>query len=322
LFVFLVQWLNPSLLERKVNKEFQTGNLPKEVYAGYKAAGDSLFDRRQYAEAKMKYEQALAYNSNDQNVTRQIEECKRLIAIVQGAERQGMVYIPGGAFSMGSDDGEDDEKPMHQVYVNEFCIDKYEVTVEQYGQFLVAQGHRQPEKWDEQVQFPQRPVVYVNWEDANAYALWTGKRLPTEAEWEYAGRGGTTGVWGKPKYEYVWGNDVSSIPANFNADGSRTREWKSAQRYLREGGTYAPNGYGLYDMAGNVWEWCADWYAENYYQDSLERNPTGPGIGTQRVLRGGAWSSALADLRCANRLRYFPSNADDIVGFRCAKDIR
>jgi len=322
LLVFLARWLNLSLLERKVNQALQTENLPQEGYAGYKAAGDSLFDRRQYAEAKMKYEQALAHNSNDQNVIRQIEECKRLIAIIQEAERHGMVYIPGGAFLMGSEDGEDDEKPVHQVYVNEFCIDKYEVTVEQYRQFLLAKERRQPEKWDEQAQFPQRPVVYVNWDDANAYASWAGKRLPTEAEWEYAARGGNTGLWGKPKYKFVWGDDASSIPANYNADGSRSREWKSAKRYLREGGTYAPNGYGLYDMAGNVWEWCADWYAENYYQDSLERNPKGPGTGTQGVLRGGAWNSDLDDLRCANRLRYFASNADDIVGFRCAKDIR
>lgn len=197
----------------------------------------------------------------------------------------GMALIPSGTFLMGSNDGESDEKPVHHVFVDAFYLDKYEVTVAQYQQFLNANPQRtSPENWGEQLRNPNHPVVYVSWEDANAYARWAGKRLPTEAEWEYAARGGNTGLGGKPIHKYPWGNDPSQDQANYTGTAGRD-QWSGTSPV----GSFPPNGYGLYDMAGNVWEWCADWYDENYYKGSPERNPKGPSQGNLRVLRGGSW---------------------------------
>jgi formylglycine-generating enzyme required for sulfatase activity len=234
-----------------------------------------------------------------------------------------MMPIRGGSFTRGSNDGEDDEKPPHQVYVDDFYLDKYEVTVAQYAQFLQANpSQRQPDNWNEQVQHPNRPVVNVSWEDATAFCEWLSKqrgkrvRLPTEAEWEYAARGGLQGK------KYPWGDEINATKANYDADGSRTYGWEEARRYLKNVDSYSPNGYELYNMAGNVWEWCADWYGSDYYKVSQPRNPKGPTSGTLRVLRGGSWCDVAFNLRCAARSRDDPSDGDYIVGFRCAQDVR
>jgi len=237
-----------------------------------------------------------------------------------------IVAIPAGYFMMGCDDGGDNEKPIHKVYVNAFLMDKYEVSVAQYKRFIEATGHRQPENWNEQLQNPNRPAVNVDWEDANAYANWVGKRLPTEAEWEYAARGGNTGVAGKPSYKYPWGNEASATKANFDADSSRGRQrewWGIAKLYLKGVGSYSPNGYGLYDMAGNVWEWCADWSDPNYYKTSPERNPQGPKNARYRVLRGGSWYHDANSMRCAKRRGRGPTiRGGYFIGIRCVQDAR
>jgi len=212
----------------------------------------------------------------------------------------GMARIPGGYFLMGSDKY-NDEKPVHKVYVDGFYLDKYEVTVAQYERFLNATGQRQPENWNEQLQQRNHPVVYVSWDDAVAYARWAGKRLPTEAEWEYAARGGNAGLDGKAKYEYPWGNEASHERANYSG-----KEGKNQWDRTAPVGSFSANGYGLYDMAGNVWEWCADWYDENYYTQSPERNPRGPSNGQSRVLRGGGWINNDSNMRCALRLWFTP----------------
>ena len=172
-----------------------------------------------------------------------------------------MVYIPGGVCVMGSETPnlQAHELPARQVAVDGFFIDTHEVTVEQYEQFLVANSqYSLPKFWEEQQQFPKRPVVYVSWNEAEAYAQWAGKKLPTETQWEFAARGGFTGVDGKPRYKFPWGNEITPAIANYDADSSRVWSWEDAKRYLREVGSYPPNGYGLYDVAGNVWEWCAN----------------------------------------------------------------
>ncbi len=233
---------------------------------------------------------------------------------------EGMVLIPAGWFLMGAEEN-DEEKPIHKVYVDAFFMDKYQVTVERYQRFLKATQTNNPEQWNDQLKFPKRPVVSVSWDDAQAYAQWASKRLPTEAEWEYAARGGYTGLGGEPRYEYPWGDEADANQANFNADGSRQWGWENAKRYLKEVGSYPPNGFGLYDMAGNVWEWCADWFDENYYKVSPERNAKGPERGTLRVLRGGSWYIYPSDLRCVIRLRGSPSNRGGDGGFRCAQDV-
>ena len=232
-----------------------------------------------------------------------------------GKDGAEMVLIPAGNFQMGSDDDEDNEKPVHTVYVDAFYMDKYEVTNAQYRRFVQATKYSEPTgygyvdgewRWsgfrpwsDSRFCADNQPVVCMSWADAQAYAEWAGKRLPTEAEWEKAARGGLVGM------EYPWGNKITEENANYGFNiGSTTLV-----------GSYPPNGYGLCDMAGNVWEWCADWYDENYYANSVSLNPTGPDSGTARVLRGGCWLGFQADLRVA--LRRIPSGTFYYIGFRC-----
>lgn len=202
-------------------------------------------------------------------------------------------------------------------------MDKYEVTVAQYQKFLTANpSQTKPDNWNEQLQNTNRPVIYVSWHDALAYCNWLSQqrgkrvRLPTEAEWEYAARGGLSGK------KYPWGDNISATNANYDVDGSRSAGWDNANRYMREAGSYSANNYGLHDMAGNVWEWCADWYDSDYYQSSPSQNPKGPTSGTYRVLRGGSWFDLPNDLRCANRNGGGPTIRSGNFGFRCSQDVR
>ena len=206
---------------------------------------------------------------------------------------EGMVLIPEGWFLMGSPEGEgdSDEHPQHKVWVDAFWIDRCEVTNAQYEKFMKATGHRAPRYWDnDSFNKPDYPVVGVSWDDAVAYCNWAGKRLPTEVEWEKAARGGLVGK------DYPWGDNISHDNANYDGTGGRDR-WDNTSPV----GSFPPNGYGLYDMAGNVYEWCADWYDEDYYRSSPERNPKGPNTGDRRLLRGGSWVGSTNGLRCASR---------------------
>jgi formylglycine-generating enzyme required for sulfatase activity/curli biogenesis system outer membrane secretion channel CsgG len=224
---------------------------------------------------------------------------------------EDMIYIPAGYFIMGSPEGEgeSDEHPQHKVWVDAFLIDRYEVTNAKYEKFMKATGHRAPTFWnDDRFNKPDQPVVGVSWYDAEAYAKWAGKRLPTEAEWEKAARGGLVGK------RYPWGDNISPDNANYDRTGGRDI-WTSPV------GSFPPNGYGLYDMAGNAWEWVADWYDKNYYRSSPERNPKGPNISSWRVLRGGSWNDNPDHLRCADRnYHYEPTDSFYSIGFRCSQD--
>ena len=235
-----------------------------------------------------------------------------------------MVLIPAGSFEMGApfDEGEPDERPVHQVELDAFYMDRHEVTIGQYKRFLRETVHGtlpdQTPDWiaEKAIVLAQKgipqgvgfttptddhPVAGVTFKDAQAYAQWAGKRLSTEAEWEYAARGGLIGK------RYVWGNRLPER-ADCNFTGSFGREQADdGYLYTAPVGSYAANGYGLYDMAGNVWEWCADWYGENYYANSVLKNPKGPETGAERVIRGSGWSSYLQHLRLSRRLKLLPT---------------
>ena len=234
---------------------------------------------------------------------------------------QDMVLIPAGAFQMGSYTY-GDERPVHTVYLDAFHIDKYEVTNAQYKEFVDANPQwrkdRIPNKYHDGDylkdwrgnSYPagksNYPVVYVSWYAANAYAKWAGKRLPTEAKWEKAARGGLVGK------RYPWGDSISRNDANYSGTGGKDR-WKETSPV----GRFSPNGYGLYDLSGNVWEWCSDWYAKDYYGKSPARNPKGPRSGIWQVIRGGSWYNRTGFLRCADRYYSSLIKTDNDIGFRC-----
>jgi formylglycine-generating enzyme required for sulfatase activity len=217
-----------------------------------------------------------------------------------------MVYIPAGEFMMGSEGPPDNESPVHRVNLDAFWIDEHEVTVEQFQVFLEDIGYDA----DPCGEGRDHPVACVTWFDAQAYCEWAGKRLPTEAEWEKAARGGLEGKL------YPWGNEEPVCEegvengAQYGLCDGRTVSVK----------TFSPNGYGLYDMAGNIWEWVADWYDSDYYQHSPTKNPQGPSEGWKnRVLRGGSWNLSSFTLRVSNRIAHNPYVFFDNIGFRCVR---
>lgn len=234
-----------------------------------------------------------------------------------GAE---MVWVPAGEFLMGSTDAEiaqvvkenpglkaewfDDEKPQRKVYLDGYWIYKYEVTVAQYRKFCEETGRKMPKApswgWED-----KHPIVNVDWEDVVAYAKWAGCRLPTEAEWEKAARG-TDGR------RYPWGDKW---------DKEKCNSWELGKRRTMPVGSFSGGigPYGCHDMAGNVWEWCADWYGEDYYAHAPSRNPRDPEKGEYRVLRGGGWDGHAINCRCADRIYNNPVVFWSGFGFRPAR---
>ena len=251
---------------------------------------------------------------------------------------EGMVFIPAGQFQMGSidDEASNNEQPVHTVHIDAFYMDEHEVTNLEYKEFLLENPRWQKSRIDKRFHsgsylkhwsgnnYPSgkanHPVTYVSWYAAMAYAEWAGKRLPTEAEWEYAARGGLAGM------KYPSGNTISTRQANYKSHVGDTTAV----------GRYAANGYDLYDMAGNVWEWCLDEYdADFYFVSRNSRNPisgartiqwildnfTSIPTNTSRVLRGGSWFDSARYLRVANRGYTTPPNSFSNYGFRCARAV-
>lgn len=225
-----------------------------------------------------------------------------------GAE---FVWIPAGSFEMGCVPGdggwERDETPRHRVTLTKgFWLQTTEVTVGQYRRFAQATGRQMPPA-PGFTQGDDHPAVNVTWDDVVAYCRWAGGRLPTEAQWEYATRGGRDGQ------VYPWGNSESHDQANHEGTGGRD-QWVNTSPV----GSFPANGYGLFDMAGNVHEWCADWF--EVYPSSSVVDPQGPNWGQGRVLRGGSWNYASRRIRCSARNRNDPTHRFANVGFRCLRD--
>lgn len=251
---------------------------------------------------------------------------------------------------MGASDGMPYEGPVHQVTVESFWMDTHEVTVADFSRFVTATGYvTEAEQFGWSLVFSiehgawqkvdganwrhpdgpgsqgaqTEPVTQVSWNDANAYARFVGKRLPTEAEWEYAARGGLVGK------TYAWGEDLrpeGKPVANWWQGHFPTRDTgEDSFRGRAPVGSFAPNGYGLFDMAGNVWEWCADWFDPNTYtiRKTVAENPTGPAQGKERVIRGGSWMCSenfCSNYRVAARSHATPDSGLNNLGFRCVKD--
>jgi len=250
-----------------------------------------------------------------------------------------LTRIPAGEFLMGAPDGDEDERPVHRVFVGEFEIGSFPVTQDEYARFIQATGHPAPAihhlplvtaggrdgmfkelagpyVW-ERNQPPagrgSHPVVLIRYDDCLAYCRWLSEelgrvvRLPTEAEWEKAARGGLEGR------RYPWGDDIDSSKCHFLNDGAA-----KAQCGTKPAGSYAPNAFGLYDAAGNVWEWVSDWYAKDYYySQNVPRDPAGPQSGSTRIVRGGSWvNEDVGMLRCAYRHKVPHDTYAYSIGFR------
>ncbi len=243
---------------------------------------------------------------------------------IKGKDGAPMVMVPAGPFTMGSNDGLPSERPEHSVTLDAYYIDRYEVSLQLYGTFLLDAKHDAPSTWDDEAATTvgDRPAVGMGWADAAAYCAWAGKRLPTEAEWEKAARG-TDGR------RYPWGHMQPFVDiANYNrgiwvseaitlAGVTGGVEGMSVRHGLKEGGK---SPYGLHHMAGNAAEWVADWYDREYYSKSPERNPPGPSSGEKKVLRGGSWADLPIALRVSARMSAEPEFQDRTIGFRCARD--
>ena len=248
------------------------------------------------------------------------------------------VRIPAGQFLIGSEDGDDDERPVHEVALDPFCVAAHPITVEQYAAFTHESGYEVPSVRDlplvvtpahestfRELAAPydwragepigeraHHPVTLVTFDDASAYCRWLTERLqkpvrlPTEAEWEASARGGLRGQ------RYPWGDDLDGSQANFLLDPSSKRN-RGTSPVTR----YAANGYGLHDMAGNVWQWVADWYRADYYRECEKHNPKGPLSGTLRVVRGGSWvTHDVRQLGVAHRHKVPPDTYSYSIGFR------
>ncbi len=227
------------------------------------------------------------------------------------------VLIPAGKFQMGrtkltSDDKTTmrpqillDDRPSHEVTLSAFYLDSHEVTHEQYAAFVKEKSHRAPYHWlkgQYAAALAKVPVYNVSWDDAKAYCDARGARLPTEAEWERAARGGLEAQ------DYPWGDKFDSKYLRFNTESGP-----------QEVGKFAPNAFGLYDMAGNVSEWTADYFEREYYTKSPGNDPQGPAEGNYRIIRGGAWSDAAKRVTVYFRNWVRPSQRTPNLGFRCAK---
>ena len=264
--------------------------------------------------------QALEKQSTVQNTFKSRDELMKKASLVQ-KQKYGSVVVPAGEFIMGTDQAREDAYPEHKVYLDAFEIDRYEVTNAQYWEFLEyikktndhskcfkgepSNKDHTPRFWDnEYYNVPDYPVARIDWYDAYAYAAWAGKRLPTEAEWEKAARG----LDGR---DFPWGNEWDTARCNLSGEPKPVGSGEAGKSV-----------YGCYDMAGSVYEWCADWYVNTYYTESPYKNPKGPDNSARRVIRGGSRFSKPFQVRAHTRKSEQPDLFNLALGLRCAKDVK
>jgi serine/threonine protein kinase/formylglycine-generating enzyme required for sulfatase activity len=340
--------------------KINTGIQNEESFRRNSYLGDSLRRKGQFEGAKTAYEKALRIKPNDENIKKNLDDVNFNIAnneadaeiiiknaridlnagrfsagkdkltealkLVPGNPRiiksldslnndiikkiqteinNNLITVQGGRFEMGYNSADENQKPAHWITLATFQIDKYEVSVKQYKLFCNATGRAMPPVpawgWKD-----DDPIVNVKWEDAKAYANWAGKRLPTEAEWEYAALGGSE----------TKGNKYSG---SSNA-GSVATYAQIAITKPKSIGSNAPNELGIFDMSGNVWEWCSDYYSADYYKNSSPENPQGPLKGELRVIRGGGWNSPTKEIMIKTRGFRNGNNFENSGGFRCVKN--
>ncbi len=224
--------------------------------------------------------------------------------------RTGIEYVPvaGGSFMMGSEDLDDDTRPVHRVEVSAFFLGRFEVTRAQYSRYMAATGASAPAHWtNKRFIGDEKPVIAVTWDEAVAFCKWADGRLPTEAEWEYAARG-------SEGRKFPWGNTQpdltrATFAMDIGFDGTRPVGAAPA------GGS----PFGALDLAGNAFEWCSDWYSPNAYAGGPTRDPSGPEKGTLRVIRGGSWISLPDACRSSARTAFRPESRSTMLGFRVAR---
>lgn len=281
----------------------------------YRMQADRFLENGEKAKAREKYEKVLELNPDDIYCKGQLLKCS-------AAPPPPWVKVEGGTFTMGDDDGFSEEGPEHEVTLSTFYIGRYEVTNSEFCNFLNARGNQMTDSvyWiDIQSEYcliepngnhfvPKEgaenlPVVKVSWYGANAYSRWMGGRLPTEAEWEFAAKGGNSSV----GFTYSGSNEPTKI-AWYN---------ENAHNKPHEVGQKQANELGIYDMSGNVYEWCNDWFA--MYRSAPKTNPTGPSEGRIKVCRGGAWNLPYKHLRPAHRGFFLPTERYANIGFRVVR---
>ena len=250
------------------------------------------------------------------------------------------VWIPSGSFMMGCSPGDNEcydfEKPPHQVALSGgYWLGQTDVTVGAFKRFVGALGGQMPPEpemngrplnpgWGDDAM----PMVGVTWDDAQAYCRWAGGRLPTEAEWEYAARAGSTPARYGNLDDIAWSADNSGSQRLDSLAIGKKEDQAGFMKLLNENGNAMhavgqkrANGFGLFDMLGNVWQWVNDWWDGSYYQNSPPQDPTGPQSGTERLLRGGSWVGRPRDIRVSLRNRRNPGDKDFDVGFRCGGEM-
>lgn len=232
---------------------------------------------------------------------------------ITGAGLADLVIIPAGSFAMGSNDGQDVERPVHRVYVDSFAMAATQVTVADYAKFVAETGRQVPLLWgDPRFSGLDQPVVAVSWFDATAYCEWLSYateahfRLPTEAEWEWAARGGIEGA------PYPWGDEPPTSRPDYQL------RWITGPEPVKRS---EPNSYGLFEMCENVHEWCSDWFQPDYYSVSPEQNPKGPADGSRKASRGGSWRHHVKISRCSTRSSIPPEFQYADYGFRVVCDL-